>query len=292
MTKTLDKADIRRWMARRHYREGTIRQTESKAVLVHTAWEADPKARIPDAYKGPLGRFVAYAEQTEQHAAFCAWLAEQGIHAPSSTPREKPKRRKLEAVSFDQGDYDKLCDAFEVGTEPADRVLRVIAATGLRVGDVLRIPTEVLAAGLAQDGKGLLSLEKKGGNTITMPIEGARDAWQDLYENLADDEAESVASWLTDNPSPEAGDPAYKCVYRHFQKVAATLGIKGRVHPHRLRRTMATRALTATDRDLVTVAQLMGHSTIATTQRYVDELDAVRVADVQRKVRGGRRGAA
>lgn len=290
--KAPDKDDIRLWLKRRNYREGTIRQTESKALLVFAAWQKDPKSRIPDAYKGPLGRFVAYATHTGQFADFCAWLAERGVTAPSSAPREKAKRRKLEAVSFGGEDYDKLCDYFEVATEPADRVLRVIASTGLRIGDVLRVPTDVLAVGLEKGERGLLDLEKKGGASITMPIEGAREAWQDLYDSLAEDEADTVAAWLVDNPSPEAGDPAYKHVYRHFRRVAAELGVSGRVHPHRLRRTMAVRALKATDRDLVTVAQMMGHSTITTTQRYVDELDADRVASVQRKVRGGKRAEA
>lgn len=58
-----------------------------------------------------------------------------------------------------------------------------------------------------------------------------------------------------------------KSMLRRWQKAAAEVGVEGRVF-HQLRHTYATRLYRATDGDLLTVAALCRHASVATTQGY------------------------
>lgn len=58
-----------------------------------------------------------------------------------------------------------------------------------------------------------------------------------------------------------------KSMLRRWQKAAAEVGVEGRVF-HQLRHSYATRLYRATDGDLLTVAALCRHASVATTQGY------------------------
>ena len=116
------------------------------------------------------------------------------------------------------------------------------------------------------------------------PIAGAEDAWERLRPMLGAGYG-NVATWVCSrgNGSPEAGQGAYKAVSRQLSTLAGMAGVSGRVHLHRLRRTVAVRALRAT-KDVGAVQQLLGHSHPATTHKYLDEAREDDVAELQRQL--------
>jgi integrase len=287
----MDMSRFESWLRSRNYRTSTIRQTLTQARTGYALWLADPDAAIPDGTRPGLRRAATYLETMGEAPDFARWLEEQGIVGGMRPMAAKPTGRKLEARAFSEADYRTICAACEQPARQADpevHVLRVLARTGLRVGDVLRVPLDNLQQGLegaAEGGPGVLPIERKGGSWVQIPILGALDAWSELYDRAAS--FDNVAGYVSGgvSHSPESGDIPYTRTRRYFEALCANEGVAGRAHLHRLRRTVAVRALRATDGDLIGVQQLLGHKSIASTQRYVDEIDAERVAAIQRKIR-------
>jgi site-specific recombinase XerC len=85
-----------------------------------------------------------------------------------------------------------------------------------------------------------------------------------------------LSGWLF--RSDKTGEPVSA---RYVQKYLADLGedLKIEVTPHTLRHTFATNALQVTD-NLAHIKELLGHSSVATTQRYVQSRNAMNLHDV------------
>lgn len=197
--------------------------------------------------------------------------------------RASQLRRKRQARSLPEAEWHALLDVLARGHDATDAALRVIAETGLRVGDVLGITQGELARG---ETSGVVRLDAKGGEPRLLPWAGASDAWGDLLEAFPDEPSLTVAEVVANfrGATPEAGSAAYMRLDRRLKKHALALKLDGVVHLHRLRRTVAVVALRET-RDIVAVQELLGHSSIATTSRYLDEARPEVVAELQTKIR-------
>lgn len=158
-------------------------------------------------------------------------------------------------------EYGKLKAAIDEEPEPDRSVLAAILHSGLRIGDVFGIERSAV---VEAKKSGILFLECKGGTMREYPYQVLRDhvepllglRWKRFYEVLADD--------------PKA---AYQRVYYRLRICAVRAGIDPKkMHPHLLRRTFAFYALKTTQ-NVEAVRQLLGHSSIATTQRYINSVD-------------------
>ena len=112
--------------------------------------------------------------------------------------------------------------------------------------------------------------------------------WEALHRGLAGGgfQDDIVASYVCDRPgcSPIAGEAAYQRVNRHLKALGDELGLPAPVHLHRLRRTLAVQALRTT-KDMTIVQQLLGHASLSSTERYVDEVRTDAVGRLQKKLR-------
>jgi len=282
--------NFEKWLNQKDYRESTQRLSSRQARHVYGNYLAHG-AQPPQLNEiTTCKRVVAYCLETGDDPEFLGWLQGHNISTPTRTPMPARSVRKLTAESFPEEAYREILHTSSRSRDPEGAVVFVIAATGLRIGDVLRLPVAHLATALkgTSDGtRGILPLERKGGTWQQIPIVGALDAWTHLYREASADDHSNIASFVTDGDSDSAlpGDNAYARVHRWFKRLGKDLNLPGRVHLHRLRRTVAVRGLAATDGDLIAVGQMLGHSTIASTQRYVDEINVGKVAQLQQKIR-------
>lgn len=273
------------WLERAGYRESTRRATVAQVATVRDSLRG---GEPPAPYLTPaIRRYLAWASTEGLRGGDVDILEELGYVAvqPSAGPREG---RRLPRRSFTDDDWYELLQSLADDVSPEGLVLRVMAVTSLRVGDVLAIPWRYIDEGLQE---GAVRLERKGGHFTDVPLDGSEPEWLALREGMrvAGFERDIVASYVRQeaNSSPIAGEAAYQRVNRYLKNLGAELGLPSPVHLQRLRRTLAVQALRTTG-DLGLVQQLLGHRSIASTQHYVDEVRTDAVGRLQKKLRNYR----
>lgn len=216
--------------------------------------------------------------------AFDRWVLALGF-APARERKLVPDT-KQEATAFTDDDWARLAYVLAQDIRAEARCLEVQLVTGLRVGDALRIRRDALARAL-QTGEPLV-VATKGGKTRVVPIASAQDVWERLFRAWVPGTGETMALWIcpTGKRGEMAGFGAYRAVHRHLQKLTRELGLQGRTHPHRFRRTVAENALHET-KDIHVVQQLLGHSNLQTTEKYVRGFRGEDVTELLRRIRPG-----
>ena len=152
-----------------------------------------------------------------------------------------------------------------------EAVLNLLLYTGLRVGE---------AAALRLDD---LVLNGKAAKVIVRSGKGLKYREVPLHREAR----QALAAYLQVRPA-EQGDQLFlgqrgplgsRGIQMQLTALGQAAGVA--VTPHMLRHTFATRLLREAGADLVTVAALMGHASIATTQIYTQpgEADMIRAVD-------------
>lgn len=265
------------------YAESTIRNIVREAKTAMTAYSEGRPFAVRPAVKQALGRISAYAALTPGavepvfHTACLHYL---------EAKRHVKTKRKSAPRSIDATTWARLVQHIEADASDEARVLEVMAATGLRIGDVLRVNRIELTHGLRT---GMMEVTYKGDEKNNYSVEGARRAWlrlQALWEKNAPN-AKNVAEWISPGGGGSwmPGDAAYSRVRNHMRASCVLLDITERVWLHRFRRTVAVAALDETGGDIVAVQKLLGQRSIASTQKYTDEQDAAATGALQQRLR-------
>ncbi len=177
----------------------------------------------------------------------------------------------------------ELRQLFELTGNEADAVIRardlaiiaLLSQAGLRVHELvaLNVDQVVLETGT------LLAVSGKGGACTEMPmsIETALllRAW------LAERSSMAMRSESALFVSRRGRRMSIRCVERVIERLRLRMGSQKRFSPHSLRHTMATLGLYFGS-DLATVGELLRHSSLDTTRRYVHLLDERRREAVAR----------
>ena len=164
-----------------------------------------------------------------------------------------------------------------VGTGPAvlrDRaLLEVLYGTGARVSEVVGLNLGDVAAAVESADLALISVLGKGGKERVVPLgRVAREALEDwlsgqgrplLVPKRWRRRSDADAVFLNARGSRLTRAGAFGVV----RKYATRVGLAERVSPHVLRHSCATHML-ARGADVRVVQELLGHASIATTQRY------------------------
>lgn len=273
------------WLEERGYRRSTARK-EVTDLRTHL--------QNPDVPRRPgqtYARAMDYSRAWDDYQEYASAVGRPRLRgsrppeaqkAPAGRRRRHKAPRAREAVSIDAKDWKVLRKAVKADLAPSARVLEVMMATGLRVGDVLRVPPTRIRAAFTRDD-GLIRLELKGGKLWTTSVQGAPEAWGALAKVCGSAPTVAGAVNAKGDPSPEPRGPAYEAVRWRLQKLAAQVGLEGRVYLHRLRRTVAVRALRK-GRTQEEVAKLLGHADARTTSIYTDESMADLAAKMQREL--------
>ncbi len=194
---------------------------------------------------------------------YFAWLRRSEVIAtdPAVSLRASAGQGRLPRV-LSHGDIDQLLDGETPEDEPPwrrlrdDAVLELLYGSGLRVGELCQ-----LDVGAADIAGGAVSVWGKGSKERRVP--------------LSEPAAVAIGAWLgvRHEVLPTSGGPAMFANERGNRlsprDVRRLIDRRSAVptHPHALRHSFATHLLDG-GADLRAVQELLGHSDVATTQRY------------------------
>lgn len=151
-------------------------------------------------------------------------------------------------------------------------VLTLLYGAGLRISEALSIRGRDVPLGDA------LTLTGKGGKQRRIPILPVIKSAVDYYMRLC------PYAILTDEPifrGVRGGALQPAIIQRRMQHLRSALGLPDTATPHALRHSFATHLL-AGGGDLRVIQELLGHSSLSTTQIYA-EVDATRLMSVHAK---------
>ena len=248
--------------------------------------------REMDAYMAVLGRTKLRQATVTLHLRglkrFFEYLvaSQQLLVSPMDHWRER-KSRALVGRTLSEKEAARLCQAPNTSLPMGirDRALvELLYATGLRAGELigLEVFDVDLAGGLVRVRLG------KGGKERFVPIGESAQKWLGEY-----------LTHIRPRISERGGDAVRRLFLNRFGhpmnhaaigqlllRYSQLTGI-ARVSCHTLRRTVAT-ALLRNGADVPTVAELLGHSTLSTTQRYTKVVASdVRATHAKAHPRGG-----
>lgn len=193
-----------------------------------------------------------------------------------------PKQEKTLPRHLRPGEIETLLEteAAEGLYAVRDRaLLELLYATGLRVGEVVSLDW----ADLDLEARVSRVLGKGGKERMVpfgKPAAGALEAWRQVWP----EQRQKYTGEEVDDPvflntrGARLGD---RSVRRIVDQTAIAAGVAEHVHPHTLRHTFATHLLEE-GADLRTIQELLGHSSLATTQRYT-HVDIDRLLRVYRE---------
>ena len=249
-------------------------EVDALAVRSFLAWmsrrEVGPRsqARTLSAIRS-LFRFACREGELEKNPA-------TAVRTPKQ-PRTLPRHLR-------PGEIETLLEAV-AGDEPLVRrdraILEVLYAAGLRVGELVSLDWDDI------DLKGrVLRVLGKGGKERMVPFgrlaAQALRRWMESWRELRSSRRSAAIESF--------GDPVFlnyrgdrlsaRSVRRLVDQRVAQAAIAGGVHPHTLRHTFATHLLEG-GADLRSIQELLGHSSLSTTQNYT-HLEVERIQSVYR----------
>ncbi len=175
-----------------------------------------------------------------------------------------PQRRKSLPKYLTEAEAHRLLMAAE--HDPRDHaILTIMAYTGLRVSEVCHLDCEDINLGERTLGVVAGKGDKDRMVVFAQPTAVALRRWMEAREEVGHD-----ALFINRN----GGRLTPRSVQRIVKQYADDAGIRKVVTPHVLRHTMAT-TLLRHGADIRIIQQLLGHSSIATTQIYTHVDDAM-----------------
>jgi site-specific recombinase XerD len=200
--------------------------------------------------------------------AFYRVLVERGeLEASPADLVASPKRESNLPTVLSRGEIDQLLDSLPASTplQLRDRALFELAyAAGLRAAELVDLDVE----SLDREGE-QLRVEGKGGKTRIVPA--GEHAWRAIDAYVERGRPELVAASARHDPalflSRTGRRLATTDVRRRLRGALRQAGVQAAASPHALRHSFATHLLDG-GADLRTIQELLGHSSLSTTQTY------------------------
>jgi integrase/recombinase XerC len=205
---------------------------------------------------------------------------------PAETVRT-PKQGRALPRHLRPGEVETLIEAADGDEALARRdraILELLYAAGLRVGELVGLDW----GDIDRSGRVLRVLGKGGKERMVpfgAPAAASLEAWLEAWDGHA------TGTWDLDQPvfiNHRGGRLTARSVRRIIDRYVGEARLAPGVHPHTLRHTFATHLLEG-GADLRAIQELLGHSSLATTQRYT-HLEIERLLSVYRESHPRARG--
>ncbi len=252
----------------------------------HDLTPGDPDALAVRSFLAHLGR-SGVGRQTQARAlstvrGLLKFACREGVIAenPAASVRTPKQPQKLPR-HLRPGEIESLIEAAS-GDEPLElrdrAILELLYATGLRVSELVSLDR----ADLDLEGRFLRVLGKGGkermvpfGRLAADALRSWYGAWQGVRSSSEDEDHDPV--FLNHLGSRLSDRSVRRILDKYTDRAALARG----VHPHTLRHTFATHLLEG-GADLRAIQELLGHSSLSTTQKYT-HLDVDRLLGLYRE---------
>jgi site-specific recombinase XerD len=201
--------------------------------------------------------------------ALLAWLARKNIATLSSDKIDLPGIDEPEVVFLQSEAVDKLLAAPDVASLRGLRdraILETLFSTGLRVAELVRLDRNDV------EGREEVSVLGKGKKRRVVFL--SHSAQQAIIDYLRTRKDDDPALFIREKG---IGQVSRRLTARSIQRLilhySSLCGVTEHVTPHTLRHSFATDLLQS-GADLRAVQALLGHSSVATTQRYTHLTDS------------------
>ena len=210
-------------------------------------------------------------------------VREGDVPANPARAVKTPKTPKTLPRHLRPGETETLLEAPDT-SEPLGRrdraILELLYATGLRVGELVSLDwpeIDLSAQVLRVVGKGGKERMVPFGRAAAEALRAWLDDWDGVRGEASDADELEEPVFLNHRGGRLTERSVRRRIDAHVQAAAVAAG----VHPHTLRHTFATHLLEA-GADLRSIQELLGHSSLSTTQRYT-HLDVDRLLHVYRE---------
>lgn len=286
----LDLADLELWLREDGYAETTVQNTiyAGPGILRRCAFGEEVAVTA-----WPVARRLArYARERSLPWANDPNLVALGSNDTARASERQCRTRKLEAKSFDDGAWRRLARGILDDQSREARVLELIMFSGLRAGDALRITQDAAVESLET---GRLELIQKGQRMRPLLFSGPDDPLRESLERALrqwraeeDDDrrnSDDMTGWIVPGSAARLPlDSARHALSTVLHRIGQSVNLRGRIHLHRMRRTIAVQAL-RDGADVMAVGQLLGHRPGSrATLGYIDEARLEDVANLRRNI--------
>jgi len=186
-------------------------------------------------------------------------VAEHHLSADPTANIEVPRMVKKLPATLTLDEVERLLAASDTSTLSGLRdraMLEVLYATGLRVSELVN-----LTRGDVNLKVGFVRCVGKGNKERIVPLGSVAIGWVQHYLNARDDDARPLFPGRRRHPITRAA------FWQTIKRLATRAGIVKDISPHTLRHSFATHLLER-GADLRAIQEMLGHSSITTTQVY------------------------
>lgn len=199
--------------------------------------------------------------------AFFRFLAKEGVISSNPTQTvssPKPAKHVPTFLSIDEiFSLIEQPDKDDILSRRDRAILELMYSCGLRVSEVVGLNEDNLAL-----EEGMIKVTGKGGKERLLPIgTKAREAIENYLRTRNSLETKETERDRALFVNRRGGRLTTRSVARMIHKYAGRASFFRPVHPHAIRHTFATHLLDA-GADLRAIQELLGHSSLSTTQRY------------------------
>lgn len=208
--------------------------------------------------------------------SFLKYLSRQDIKTLAAEKIELPKTPSRQVAFLENDDIEKLLEATSQEENPLaslrdQAIIATLFSTGLRISELVGLKRDSINMKKGEftvRGKGdklrLVFLSEDASEAIKKYLDAREDNSRALF--IRHDAKESVEKQMESMDKNIPGLTS-RTVQRIIKKYARLAGITKKISPHTLRHSFATDLLT-NGADLRAVQEMLGHSSISTTQIY------------------------